>query len=338
MRSRFLVTTKRRGFTLIELLVVIAIIAILVALLLPAVQQAREAARRSSCKNNMKQIGLALHNYHDVHTTFPPGYISVDPVNTGSTEPGLYSWGAFILPYVEQAPLYDLLNVGNVRLQDNLAIPAIRSALQTPISVFSCPSDTGPGTNNWVLAATNYNRNLTDGTNNAIPIAKSNYVMVSGSYNSTTPAVNPASYGSPNGIGGQNSKTKFRDITDGTSSTLAIGERAWKVGTLVVGAGNAIGFSASNSNIKNGGTALLGLAYNGINQNVINLNHQTRGFHSPHVGGAHFVLCDGSVRFLSENIDFRGNSISLGMNPAFGVDSTFERLISKDDGQIVGEF
>ncbi|MFM7832361.1 MAG: DUF1559 domain-containing protein, partial [Planctomycetaceae bacterium] len=112
---------RSRGFTLIELLVVIAIIAILVALLLPAVQQAREAARRTQCKNNLKQIGLAFHNYHDVFNTFPPGYIS--PIANGNTssEVGVYSWGSFILPQLEQVNAFQALGVGNVPLQVNAA-------------------------------------------------------------------------------------------------------------------------------------------------------------------------------------------------------------------------
>ncbi|MFG0295400.1 MAG: DUF1559 domain-containing protein, partial [Maioricimonas sp. JB045] len=106
-------TSRRRGFTLIELLVVIAIIAILVALLLPAVQQAREAARRSQCKNNLKQIGLALHNYHDTHGSFPPGYIAryvsaTDPASA-ETGPG-FAWGTMILPFLDQSPTYNQLN------------------------------------------------------------------------------------------------------------------------------------------------------------------------------------------------------------------------------------
>ena len=102
--------TRRRGFTLIELLVVIAIIAILVALLLPAVQQAREAARRSSCKNNLKQIGLALHNYHDTHRVFPPGQIRGRNPSTGVECGNGFSWGAMLLPFLEESAVYDGLD------------------------------------------------------------------------------------------------------------------------------------------------------------------------------------------------------------------------------------
>ena len=171
----------RRAFTLIELLVVIAIIAILVALLLPAVQQAREAARRTQCKNNLKQIGLAIHNYHDVFNTFPPGYIS--PIANGNTssEVGVYSWGSCILPQLEQTNVQQALSVGMVPLQVNAANAANLKILQTPQPAFRCPTDVGPQLNNYVSpapAANWYNMNITNGSAQ-VPIATSNYVMVS---------------------------------------------------------------------------------------------------------------------------------------------------------------
>ena len=114
---------QSRGFTLIELLVVIAIIAVLVSLLLPAVQQAREAARRTQCKNNLKQLGLAMHNYHDTFNTFPPGHVSdfpaippwVSPGNLSSSEVGCWTWGAMLLPNLEQTGLYNVLSVGTLK-------------------------------------------------------------------------------------------------------------------------------------------------------------------------------------------------------------------------------
>jgi len=344
---------RKRGFTLIELLVVIAIIAILIALLLPAVQQAREAARRTQCKNNLKQIGLALHNYHDVHLRLPPGYMSAEPVHLAvpltffSTELGLYSWGAYILPYLEQGNLYDSLNVGDVTLDANLANATTRAFLQTPLPAFACPSDSGPALNNWDPSDANmatYGRRVTSDGVDRIAIAKSNYVMVSTSGNSTVPAVypilGPGSYGPHNGVGAENSSTRIRDISDGTSNTLIIGERAWQVANLEMGAANALGFSAVTGGpqtVFRTSMAVLGIPYWGINQTVINATHQARAFSSPHVGGAHFALCDGSVHFVSENIDFRGNSLTAG-SADFGIDSTFERLIARNDGQVVGEF
>ncbi len=344
-------TSKLRGFTLIELLVVIAIIAILIALLLPAVQQAREAARRTQCKNNLKQIGLAMHNYHDVYNTFPPGYISpTTPDSNTSSEIGLYGWGAFILPYVEQSNLYTSLNVGNVPLHQNLSTPQGVATLQVPQPGFRCPSDTGPGVNNFISSlagAVNwYNLNVTPDGTTLIPIATANYVMVAGTGSSTTPPANPNNRVNspmpPGGVAFKNSKIGFRDITDGTSNTLLAGERAWKYGPIMAGAGNVIGFSArvndqsGNANIKTGALAVIGIGYDGINWSATNAAHQPRGFSSNHVGGAQFVLCDGSVRFISENIDYKSTSPSVDM--ALHVTSTFARLLIRNDGQVVGEF
>lgn len=119
----------RRGFTLIELLVVIAIIAVLIALLLPAVQQAQEAARRTQCKNNIKQLGLALHNYHDVYRTFPTGWIAVENGRHNAHE-GLNGagWGSMILPYLDQAPLYQKFNC-DYAIHDLINVPFIENVL-----------------------------------------------------------------------------------------------------------------------------------------------------------------------------------------------------------------
>ena len=343
-----------RGFTLIELLVVIAIIAILIALLLPAVQQAREAARRSQCKNNLKQFGLALHNYHDTFNTFPPGYVfgrSAPAFNQSSIERSNWSWGTFILPYIDQAPLYSLLQPGTITLDAHLATPAGLTALTTPLAAFVCPSDVGPAMNNFNETLNTepthanapwYNRNVTSNGTDRIAIAKSNYVGSACASVSTTPPVDPAAATGPiSGIFGQNTKVGIRDITDGTSNTLLVGERAWKYGIMTVGAGTALGFSAetctsgTSAGIKAAGLGALGLASNGINWSANNRVHQVRGYSSVHVGGAHFTMCDGSVRFISENIDY--NFATTKANAGW-IDSTFERLIDKADGQTVGEF
>jgi prepilin-type N-terminal cleavage/methylation domain-containing protein len=342
--------SRTRGFTLIELLVVIAIIAILVALLLPAVQQAREAARRTQCKNNLKQIGIAFHNYHDIFNTFPPGYIS--PIANGNTtsEVGVYSWGALILPQLEQTNTFQALNVGNTPLWVNASNAATLLIMQSALPMFRCPSDTGPVLNNYVSpapAANWYNMNITNGSAQ-IPIATSNYVMVSGTGVSTTPAANPtnraASACPPLGIGFRNSKINMRDIIDGTSNTLLVGERAWKYGQVTVGAATVLGFSASiddqssSANVKSAAMAAIGLGYNGINWSANNLVHQTRGFSSGHTGGAQFVLCDGSVRLISENIDYRVTDNAALTDMSLHVTSVFARLLVREDGQIVGEF
>ena len=340
---------KKSGFTLIELLVVIAIIAILIALLLPAVQQAREAARRTQCKNNMKQIGLAMHNYHDVYNTFPPGYVTKTPCNTAAQwsacnvgEVGLYSWGAFILPYIEQANLYSLMNVGNVWLDQNLANPTIRAAMIQPLGGFLCPSDPGPALSDYASASNRYNFNVTDGSN-SYQIARSNYMMMANAWDSTTPPVYAVQYGPALGVGYANSKVKIRDITDGTSNTILVGERAYKYkSNFTVGGGNVIGFSASNNvqdssyGRKGNGLAAIGLTYNGINA-VVGGEHDVRGFSSNHVGGAHFVFCDGSVHFLSENIDYVKGTVSAANYVSLAT-STFQKLALRNDGFPTGEF
>lgn len=338
---------RSRGFTLIELLVVIAIIAILIALLLPAVQQAREAARRTQCKNNLKQIGLAMHNYHDIFNTLPPGYITRFPNVIVSGEQGLYSWGAMILPQVEQANLYSTLNVGNVPLQTNVGTAAGLIALQTPQPNFRCPSDTGPALNNFkstLGGAPNwYNRNATSTGTNEIPIATSNYVMVAGTGSSTTPPSQPTTTTTPPmGVGFSNSKINFRDITDGTSNTILVGERAWKYGQVFAGAATVVGFNASVNlqdpvaGVKGGYLGALGIGYDGINWSATNADHQPRGFSSVHVGGAQFLMCDGAVRFISENIDYK--STSPNVDPALWATTTFARLLCRNDGQVVGDF
>ena len=342
----------KRGFTLIELLVVIAIIAILIALLLPAVQQAREAARRTQCKNNLKQLGLAFHNYHDTYNTFPPGYVTLAANGNTTSEVGVYSWGSMILPQLEQTNAYQSLNVGNVPLQVNAANINTLRILQTPQPAFRCPTDTGPALNNFVnasgLGADNwYNMNISNGTG-PVPIATSNYVMSAGTGVSTTPAANPtdrtASAVGPLGVGFRNSKINFRDITDGTSNTILIGERAWKYGQVNVGAATVYGFSASinnpsgSANVKSAALACLGQGYNGINWSANNLIHQTRGFSSGHTGGAQFVLCDGAVRFISENIDYKTTDNASLTDMTLHASSTLARLLVRNDGQVIGEF
>lgn len=340
-RSRF-------GFTLVELLVVIAIIGVLVGLLLPAVQQAREAARRMSCSNNLKQIGLAFHNYADANKVFASGYIAKIPQNITSSERSLWSWGAFILPYIEQGNLYNYLQPGPTLLETHAGNPAGLQALQTPIATYRCPSDNGPALNNFddrtsdnPTATTNeYNRHVTSNGTNRIPIALSNYVMVGNPSDSTTPIAFSAQYGPPKGVGFQNSKVGFGDIPDGTSNTLLVGERAWRFADLTVGAANALGFSAATCNpsgswnVKSGGLAAIGIGYDGINWRANNRVHQTRGFHSNHVGGVQFVFCDGSVHFISQNIDYVKGTVTA---PPYWT-TTFAKLICRDDGLPVGEW
>lgn len=352
-------TLNRGGFTLIELLVVIAIIAILIALLLPAVQQAREAARRTQCRNHLKQLGLAWHNYHDVFNTFPPGYVAdIVPTSTGTlatSEVGLWTWGTLILPYMDQAPMYNALSPGPVKLQTAAGSATGLALLQTPLAAFRCPSDIGPNLNTFDSTQSGnentspvdaYSRFITDGSNK-IAIATSNYVAVANAGDSTTPAAFAGQYGPPLGVAFMNSKVGVRDITDGTSNTFCIGERAWKFNDLLAGAGTIYGISASpvaninqssSWNIKSAGTNVLGITYDGPNWSANNRPHSARAFSSPHEGGIFFLMSDGAVRFISENIDQRKGTVSTAGYPADIVTSTYGRLACRNDGNVIGEF
>ncbi len=316
-----------KGFTLIELLVVIAIIAILVALLLPAVQQAREAARRSQCKNNLKQIGLALHNYHDTHGRFPaggtPNSLHFGNSNTNSDT---WGWGAMILPQMEQAALYDQLNVGQQRFETAVLDPVLQPLMQTPIPGYLCASDSSKQLNDerpFPLA------NPITGTNY---IATSNYVGSNGFSNSSS-----------EGVLFFESSISFRDITDGTSNTFFVGERATNdiAGTGRHGAALWAGTGMLGSSLT--GTpnsdlfAILFTAAHNINSGKRSIGLPSYspqwGTSSQHKGGAQFLLCDGSVRFISENIESEGSGSSAVS--AYGL---YQKLAVRDDGQVIGEF
>jgi len=312
---------RQRGFTLIELLVVIAIIAILVALLLPAVQQAREAARRTQCKNNLKQLALAMHNYHDVYNMFPVGACA-HPEPIGPAFGIKISIGAFAstLPYIENAGL------------SNLYVDETAWESQTPfvastiIPALMCPSATGPAVETHAFLG-------------AYPIgpnvATSQYLLSKGAMDGW--CFNPSSNQNV-GMFGINLRTSFRDITDGSSNTLCIGEGAtgnpWtevstKAAPLTpsttypnqVGQGwvvaqplplNAQGTAMVHTTAGNFGTTIWPLNANPVIETVYDdadlasctsANDSTSNFRSQHVGGGQFALGDGSTRFVSENID-----------------------------------
>lgn len=332
--------SARRGFTLIELLVVIAIIAILIALLLPAVQQAREAARRSQCKNNLKQIGLALHNYHDTHRAFPPGYIvrgvaatDMASAETTSNSPG-FAWGTMIMPFLDQGPLYNKLDFnGNSTSLQNIAYG------RTVVPSFVCPSDPAPGTFDVTSGGTTYT------------LATANYVGIFGYGSVTMHAGQPQE----RGLFCRNSKTQIRDVTDGTSNTIMVGERmhhanfvnitdtaspmyqaptdsysTWYAAPPGVmrpsGMTNMmISMNAMMANEAQGSLVLghVGQSMSGMNMHrTPNTTNHIVHFSSAHVGGLHFILADGSVHFMSENIDY----------------NTFRNLGQISDGQVIGEF
>jgi prepilin-type N-terminal cleavage/methylation domain-containing protein len=363
----------KKGFTLIELLVVIAIIAILIALLLPAVQQAREAARRSQCKNNLKQIGLALMNYHDVHNTFSPGVTvaagaaavtapTASPAKAPAGVSNFLSWTYHILPFFDQGPLFKKVNSKvDFRTGTNAPLGA------TVLTAMRCPSDSGPDQ---------------DGGGGVEDMGTSNYL---GNFGVGMPDddVNPRSV---QGIFGANTKTRIRDVRDGMSNVFLVAERrnptvcqTWAVAGGPANVAGALGgcsfwaasqgaagsvatFEPANGQAPTPTAAgdasvyqILGTTRSGIagtqalagnlaaaswatgadgtikiNRTLFNANTVagdfqnavTVGFGSSHTGGMQAVLGDGTVRFLSENID----------------STIYENLSRKSDGKTLGEF
>lgn len=339
----------RRGFTLIELLVVIAIIAILIALLLPAVQQAREAARRTQCKNNLKQLGLAMHNYHDVAKKFAPGFVDQLTAATpaagtavaATTQDGNWGWGSYSLPYIDQAPLYNVLNVGN-RMLLATALDTTNGGqrgLQTVLPAFRCASDVGPSLNPGPFAAGTPTAPEIGFQLQGVSMATSNYTGNNASRslrNETGPLTAAGNVQFANGIFWRNSDCSVRDVTDGTSNTVMIGERAYQLGGIKIYAAVVYGqrTSAQAVGTADFGTQMTmscGLSLmNSTSSPTATPGDFRRNYSSVHTGGAQFVLCDGSVRFISENVD---NNVATA-----STDSTFERLLARDDGLPIGEF
>ncbi len=344
----------KRGFTLIELLVVIAIIAILIALLLPAVQQAREAARRTQCKNNLKQFGLALHNYHDIYKMFPPGSVpkaSGNPPGSGTgtfINEASWGWSVFILPMIDQAPLFNTLEVNSRRLFDitsDRTITPDRGSLDRmfpALNAFQCPSDTTGPNLRAGMRRQNFNgatqSGITGAVNNWRP-PTSNYIGVVGYRDINRP--NGHTRAPQRGMFYNLSRVKIRDITDGTTNTVAIGERERRCG-----AGSWIGNRAPNGGGTHGADFTLGRVTTPINDPTsAGSNNCTDGFSSKHVGGSQFCLADGSVRFISENINSvtppngrvnRNGAINAAdINNRSGI---YQWLGIIDDGKVMGEF
>lgn len=301
---------RRRGFTLIELLVVIAIIAILIALLLPAVQQAREAARRTQCKNNLKQIGIALHNYHDVHGGFPPGVIRKVILANQQVEHG-WGWQTYLLPFIDQAPLYNIINPQGQPLPPSTAtLGGVPNVLQTVVPAYVCPSSGLPGAN---PDRSNY--------------GGSSYLGVSGHFaNLSTSPITTYAQG---GTLFPESHINLRDITDGSTNTIIVGERAHLANNSPQQPTSGIWPGARGMDSSDPLATV-------SDDTIINRpnNFMRIGFSSEHEGGAHFLLGDGSVRFISENVH------SADFKPAVGLSSlgTYQRLALIKDGQVLGEF
>ena len=285
--SKHRVRTSRGAFTLIELLAVTAIIAILIGLLLPAVQKVREAANRMQCANNLKQVGLAFHNYHDANRRFPSGYLALGPYSDPSgfplpanTSPG-WGWAALLLPFIEQDNLYR---------QIDLTQPIQNSpAPQVILKNYLCPSDLVP-----LQPFT-----LTDTTGApAGTVAPSSYAACVGNDSSEA----DAEIG--NGVFYRNSRTRFADLTDGTSSTLFVGDRAWsQVNGTWAGAPPAAVTRSGSQNPWPNATATAAVLVQ-AHANWINIRNDSDGglddFSSNHPGGVNLLFGDGSVHFVHD--------------------------------------
>ena len=273
---------KRHGFTLVELLVVIAIIAVLIGLLLPAVQKVREAANRLLCSNNLKQLGLALHNFHDTHGRFPPGQVQGPYPEAGVYWQTNHGWAVFILPSIEQKPLAD-----KYHWDLNLSDPLNQEVVAHPLKIFQCPS---AAPNRFYFGG---------------PFASYGGKGASGDYAPTWYVDPVLAAGDNRGVLAPNCMTKLTDITDGTSNTILLTEdagrpRQWRAGRpgddQTIEGGPWAGFWT--------GITLQGSTFDGTSRpgpcavNCSN-DHEVYSFHP---GGANAVFADGSVRFLPEGM------------------------------------
>ncbi len=291
---------QAQAFTLIELLVVIAIIAILIALLLPAVQQAREAARKTACHNNLKQLGLALHNYESSLSVFPPGYIYKYD-STGNAAG--FGWGSMILPYIEQAPLYQQFN-WNLPLWD----AANLQARERHLAAFLCPSDTH-SESNFVLMGSTPER----------------YAMASYAANFGPPDLDDVQ-DQRDGMFSRNSRTRIADVTDGTSNTLMLGERQNGPFRNAGAHGNHFEYETAWSGaIRDADDPTDDHGHMTLFQTGHTPNHglsDDRDVSAPHIGYANFLMADGAVRVISENINF----------------GVYQGLSTRAGAEVLGEF
>lgn len=302
--------TRRAGFTLIELLVVIAIIAILIALLLPAVQKVREAAARMQCANNLKQMGIAIHSYHDALGYIPPARLEEAIQDNGASYKAIF-WSGLILPYLEQSNLFN--SISGFNAATDWTTGAFAAALATPLPVYRCPSAAEAPTYNSLginRAPINYGVCTTGLVSNpAFGHAAENWNhMDDGSAGAVHFTINGTSYAELvharfDGVFVHNAKRRMAAITDGTSNTVGMGERCRPDGA-VFGSPNGTPtgyFAIGSNNVQNEGAEYSGSLGVPINFGLP-LTVQFSGFRSRHVGGAQFLLMDGSVRFVSENI------------------------------------
>jgi prepilin-type N-terminal cleavage/methylation domain-containing protein/prepilin-type processing-associated H-X9-DG protein len=301
-------TCLRRGFTLIELLVVIAIIAVLIGLLLPAVQKVRETAARIKCANNLKQIGLALHNYHDTNQWLPPGVTSAHVSDEGETDAPGWGWAAHLLPYVEQDNLFR-----TIRFDLSIAAPRNAAARVSPVAIYLCPSESARRT----FTACQEGANGMPGAP-ICDVAAANYVGMS---SSEDVGDNDLDW---NGVLYPNSRVRFADITDGLSQTFAVSERSQRHGEVTwTGAVPRAQTVPTDPNVggQSDSNTAMTLGYVGAATNPGEVGGVwASAYHtSSHGIGSNFLFCDGHVKFLSSSIDF----------------ATFKALATRAGGEVI---
>lgn len=274
---------RRRAFTLVELLVVIAIIGVLLSLMLPAVQAAREAARRLVCMNNLKQMGLAMSLHHEAHRQYPSGWTTLDK-NTGkptaSGNPG-WAWSAQILPYLEQGSVY-----GSMNPWSPIYDPANQKGREATLRIFLCPTD--GRSESWELAQDP--ALPTTDPNFPLKLGASSYLAVFGTQD--IHLMCQTQQGEGNGVFMRDHRLSCGDISDGLSNTFFVGERSSKTARATwVGV------------VPNGEHAPCRVVGSGLNS-MNSTSDEWHAFRSPHVGGGLFLLGDGSVHFIDQSINF----------------------------------
>jgi len=329
---------KWRGFTLIELLVVIAIIAVLIALLLPAVQQAREAARRSQCKNNLKQLGLAMFNYEETHKVFPPNQGIITTSTWGTNGKGTHI--VMLLPFIDQAPMYNQINFGTYGPPYSTTLTNGSLLRATVLPVLTCPSDPKGGINPANgNAMTNYAGSIGTAWQQSSNGCNISTIVGTGDTNGdgedwygnggTSVGLVRTDYAGPRGCSGMVARSawccKVAFVTDGLSNTIMFGEirptcdndfsaQGWVYSdALWMSTTPPLNFPNCPGDPLYGTTACRSSSGNW---------NTSMGFKSKHVGGVHFAMGDGTVRFISENINH----------------ATYQRLGDRADNLPVGEF
>ncbi len=340
-------THNRSGLTLLDVVVVIILMLILAAVFLPATRSSGGASRRSDCKNKLKQIGLALHNYEETHKTFPPGWVSVRGPGSGDQEQSAYGWGTYILPFLDQAPLFKKIQYGsdNPTFQAEAQRPDVRFAA-THLPALVCPSSRG---------------DLIDKSSSIPEISTSNYV---GNFGVGIPVLHQDSL-LTQGVFGCNSKVRIRDLRDGTTNVVLVGERIVPLSGLTWPLHDMSGpFNSYWAGIPRGTNPLAVVATvtdgeisESGSEDALNIQGKLNGFHrsqprvrgllinktasgrplnskaalgqdasagfsSYHPGGAQILLGDASVRFVSDSVD----------------PNTWINLMRRSDGVTLGEF